>query len=176
MIKKIDEDKKDFPEEEGKDGKSGTGGKSGAIEFQYRDILSGDARDDQLPDSDIRHLLTVHEDIHLDRVNNQKHKRKERDDIKNGRVKAHQNDSLGLRIGGGAGGGGSASPYKSHPLSNHVQFSGATDRKVTGVPSDNLSETNDKNKNDLLNELDLRNRHKLKQAPTFNPRPRGPYG
>lgn len=174
MTKKTDDEKKHLPEEEGE---SGQGGKSGAVEFRYRDILSGDARDDALPDSDIHHLLIVHEDIHKERVDNQKNKRKERDDIKNGRVNAKNYDALGLRIGSGAGGGGGGvSPYKSHPLSNHAQFSGATDRKVTGVPSDSLSETNDKNKNDLLNELDLRNRHTLKQAPKFNPRPRGPYG
>ncbi len=119
----------------------------------------------------------MHEGIHKERVNNQKEKRKERDDIKNGRVKANNYDALGLRIGGGAGGGsGSTSPYKNHPLSNHAQFSGATDRKVTGVPSDSLSETNDKNKNE--NELNLTHQltNRLKQAPKFHPKPRGPYG
>jgi hypothetical protein len=181
MIKKIDEEKKHLPEEEGEggeSGESGQGGKSGAIEFRYRDILSGDTRDDALPDSDIHHLLVVHEGIHLKRVNNQKIERKNREAIKNGLVKAQNYDSLGLRIGGGAGagGGGGTSPYKSHPLSNHAQFSGATDRKVTGVPSDNLSETNDKDKNDLSNELDLRHRLTNAPSPKSAPRPRGPYG
>jgi hypothetical protein len=179
MIKKIDEDEPYLPDEEGGEGESGgssQGGKSGVIEFRYRDILSGEIQD-ALPDTEINHLLVVHEGIHKERVDKQKIERKERDKIKKGLVSAQNYDSLGLRIGGsGSGGGSGSSPYKSHPLSDHAQFSGATDRKVTGVPSDSLSETNDKNKNDLLNELDLRNRLTLQAAPKFHPKPRGPYG
>lgn len=176
MIKKIDEENPHLPDEEGDQGESGQGGISGAVEFRYRDILSEDARDDLLPDSEIHHLLIVHEDIHKQRVDNQKNTRKERDDIKNGRIKSQNYDALGLRVGRGAGGGSGGSAYKTHPLSEHAQFSGATDRKVTGVPSDNLSVTNEKDKNDLLNELDLRLRNRLQAAPKFNPKPRGPYG
>ena len=188
MIEDDNEKKKKYlHDEEGDDGRgegghgedeSGSGGKTGAIEFRYRDILSSDARDDVLPESETRRLLVVFEDDHKERVDKQKRTRKERDDIKNGRVQAKNYDALGLRIGGGAGGGGGVSPYKTHPLSNFAQFSGATDRKVTAVPADSLSETNDDAKNDLINEYDLtlqlQHQHKLQNAPKFNPKPRGP--
>lgn len=148
----------------------GISGRTGEIKFHYRDILSTEPRDDVLTETETHRLLLVHEDIHKERVDKQKATRKERDDIKNGRVNTKNHDGLGLRKGGGEGGGGS--PYKKHPVSNHAQFSGATDRKVTGVPSDNLAETNDDIKQDLLDKLELRLQHK--NAPKFNPRPR-PY-
>jgi hypothetical protein len=157
MIKKIKEENDD----------ASTGGQTGAI--QFRDfLLPSDAPDDVLPETEIRRLLKVHEGKHKSDVDNQKRKRKERDDIKNGRVQAQQYDALGLRRG--SGGGGGASPYKTHPLSNHAQFDGATDRKVTGVPSLNESEVNEADKNDLLNELNLTLQHK--HVPKFNPKPR----
>jgi hypothetical protein len=180
MIEDDDEKKKYLPKEEeeggrGDDegGRGSQGGQTGAVEFRYRDILSTDARDDVLPESEARHLLAVFEDDHKERVDRQKRTRKERDDIKNGRVQANNYDALGLRIGGGGGGGGT-SPYKTHPLSNHAQFSGATDRKVTGVPSDSLAETNDDAKDKLINDYDLtyQHTHKLQNAPKFNPKPR----
>ena len=175
MINKDDEEEKKRLLEDDETGESGETGQTGAIEFRYRDILSTDARDDILPESEIRRLLSVLEQVHKGRVDNQKIERKRRDDLKQGRVQAQSYDALGLRIGGGAGGGGT-SPYKTHPLSEHAQFSGATDRKVTGVPSDSLSETNDDMQNKLREELDLRHRHQLQAAPKFNPKPRGPYG
>ncbi len=176
MINNDDEEEKKRLQEDDESGESGQGGQTGAIEFRYRDILSTDARDDILPESEIRRLLIVLEQLHKGHVDNQKNERKRRDDIKEGRVQAQSYDALGLRIGGRGGGGGGTSPYKTHPLSEHAQFSGATDRKVTGVPSDSLSETNDDIKNKLTAELDLRHRYQLQAAPKFNPKPRGPYG
>lgn len=170
MATKDEEEKKHLAKEEGKsgEGEGGISGQTGEIKFHYRDILSTDPRDDALPEAEIRRLLLVHEDIHKERVDKQKATRKERDDIKNGRVNTKNYDSLGLRKG--AGDSGSVSPYKSHPVSNYAQFSGATDRKVTGVPSDSLAETNDDIKQDLLDKLELRFQHK--NVPKFNPKPR----
>lgn len=175
MTTKDEDEKKrlaELAEEEGEsgEGEGGISGQTGEIKFRYRDILSTEPRDDVLPEAEIRRLLLVHEDIHKERVDKQKATRKERDDIKNGRVNANSYDGLGLRKGGGGGGGNS--PYKQHPVSNHAQFSGATDRKITGVPSDSLAETNDDIKQDLLDKLDLRFQHK--NVPKFNPTPR-PY-
>lgn len=157
MIKKIEEENDD----------ESAGGQAGAIEF-YDFLSPTDILDDALPETEIRRLLKVHEGKHKSDVDNQKRKRKERDDIKNGRVQAQHYDALGLRIGGGGGSG--ASPYKTHPLSNHAQFDGATDRKVTGVPSLNESDVNEADKNELLNELNLTFQHK--HVPKFNPTPR----
>lgn len=173
MAIKDEEEKKrlaELAEEEGAagEGEGGISGQTGEIKFRYRDILSTEPRDDVLPEAEIRRLLLMHEDIHKERVDKQKATRKERDDIKNGRVNAKNYDGLGLRKGDG----GDGSPYKKHPVSNHAQFSGATDRKITGVPSDSLSETNDDIKQDLLDKLELRFQHK--NVPKFNPRPR-PY-
>ncbi len=168
MTKKNQDEKKYLPEESG----DSKGGKTGAVEFHYRDILSTDERDDNLPEAEAKHLLTVQIARHYELVNEQRLKRKERDAIKNGRVNTSSYDALGLRRGGG--GGGDISPYKKHPISDNAQFSGATDRKVTGVPCENNAETNEQNKNDLLNELQLR--HRLTHQPKFNPRPRGPMG
>ncbi|MCD6039674.1 MAG: hypothetical protein K0S27_1074 [Gammaproteobacteria bacterium] len=152
---------------------SGQGGKTGAVEFQYRDILSAGPRDDQLPAEEMDDLLKKHEKIHKEYVDTQKETRKERDAIKQGRTPAaHSYDGLGLGRGGAGGGG--ASPYKSHPISQHAQFSGATDRKVTGVPSDNLAQTNEEEKQELEDKLQLRLRHRNehKNVPKFNPTPR----
>jgi len=162
------DEKKRLAEEEGEsgEGEGGISGQTGEIKFHYRDILSTDPRDDVLPEAEIRRLLIVHEAIHKERVDKQKATRKERDDIKNGRVNAKNYDGLGLRKGGG----GDISPYKKHPVSNYAQFSGATDRKITGVPSDSLAETNDDIKQDLLDKLELRFQHK--NVPKFNPKPR----
>lgn len=155
------------------DDENGGTGTSGEIEFRYRDILSSDLRDDILPDSEIRRLLSVHEDLHKRMVDDQKNERKHRDDIKNGRVETKEYDSLGLRVGQGGGGGGGGYEFKSHPISNHAQFSGATDRKVTGVPSDSNSKTNEGDKNKLVNDLTLTltNDLKLQNAPTYTSTP-----
>jgi hypothetical protein len=171
-----DEDKKwylnaaDEDEEIGGEGKGGKGGKSGEIEFRYHDIFSSEPRDDALPQVEIDRLLRTHIDLHKDRVDKQKATRKERDDIKKGKKHQTGYDALGLRAGGGGGSLG----YKTHPLSNHAQFSGAVDKKVTGVPCDSLAETNDDQKQQLLAELDLRHQHKHVPKHSNTPKPR-PY-
>src|SRR5690242_8149079 len=120
MTTKDEDEKKhlaELAEEEGEsgEGEGGISGQTGEIKFRYRDILSTEPRDDVLPEAEIRRLLLVHEDIHKERVDKQKATRKERDDIKNGRVRVNANsyDGLGLRKGGG----GNVSSYKKHPVS-----------------------------------------------------------
>jgi hypothetical protein len=148
-------------ESEGEGG--GKGGRTGEIAFRYHDVLSSQPRDDVFPEAEIRRLLIVQEELHKQQVDKQKITRKERDDIKKGRVQSKGYDGLGLRKGGS---GGMESVFDSHPtLSKTAQFSGGIDNKVTSVPSDSLAETNDDIKQQLLAQLQLR--FGLRQQPTL---------
>ena len=155
--------------EKTEDDKGGKGGKSGDIEFH---LFTAASRDDALSPTETTRLLRLHEELHKVQVDTQKADRKEREQIKKGQKPLTAGyDALGLRRGAG----GSESAFKTHPISSHAQFSGATDKKVTGVPSDNLAETNDSEKQKLVEELHLRFEHKLKNTPKSSlPKPR-PY-
>jgi hypothetical protein len=139
----------------------GFSGASGEIEFRYKDIYATAPRDDILPDSEIKRLLTVHRDLHKDRVDKQKMTRKERLASKEGRLHHTRDSQHGL----GMGGGGGASNYKKHPISDRAQFSGV-DRQVAAIPTQYEAETN------LELSEKLENRFVLKNAPKFNPKPR----
>ncbi|MCC2666979.1 MAG: hypothetical protein K0S63_895 [Gammaproteobacteria bacterium] len=156
--------------EKNEEDKGGKGGKTGDVEFH---LFIPASRDDTLSPNEMARLLHMHEELHKVQVDTQKATRKEREKIKNNPKSTAGYDSLGLHNGGG---GGTQSVYKTHPLSNHAQFSGATDKKVTGVPSDNLAQTNENEKQELIEKLDLRfqHQHQYKNTPKFSPKPR-PY-
>lgn len=154
--------------EKTEDDKGGKGGKSGDIEFH---LFTPASRDDALSPTETTRLLRMHEELHKVQVDTQKADRKEREQIKKGQKATAGYDALGLR----GGGGGVQSAFQLHPtLSGHPQFDGATDKKVTGVPSDNLAQTNDQEKQELIEKLDLRFQHQHKNTPKFSPKPR-PY-
>jgi len=153
--------KKDSDDDSGEGGKS-----SGEIQFRYKDILSEGPRDDVLSEGEIKRLLLVHQELHKDHVDKQKATRAERKALKEGKTPAFSSQSH--RIGGSSF-GGSASPYKKHPITNKAQFSGI-DSQVSAIPSENNAETNA----DAKEKLENQNRNVLRHAPKFNPKPR-PY-
>jgi hypothetical protein len=151
-------------EEEG----GGTGGQTGEIEFRYQDAMSVAKRDDLLPPGEIKRLLIVHKDVHKLRVDNQKALREQRAVLKEGKYVA---PTVAQQLAAGRGGGRS-SPYKTHRLTQHAQFSGMVDQKMVGIPSENNAETNPEMKDKLENRLELGN--KLTARPQFHPKPRPP--
>jgi len=130
---------KGFPFEEEEDDNSGdVGGKTGEVNFRYRDAMSTAPRDDDLSPAEIKHLLAVNESGVLDRVARQRDTIKEREKQKNNPT-LHQERGVSLR---GGGGGGSASSSPPHPLlSTKPQWTGA-DPQTTPLPTENKSEAN----------------------------------
>jgi len=159
--------------DEGEQGSSG--GQGGDIEFRYVDPLTGPKRDDLLAPAEVKRLLHVHKDTHKMRVDSQKNLRKERAAVKEGRyvasmeAKIHQGYGLG-------GGSNQSSQFKSgHPLERTAQYSGLTERKVNGLPSNKDMVTNE----ETQQKLEERNELKLSNMPKFNrppPRPKFPGG
>jgi hypothetical protein len=148
------------------DGGTEAGGKTGAIEFRYKDPLLGPARDDLLAPQEINRLLIVHQDVHKEHVRKQQQTREDRLALKEGRQSILQQ-----RARQGLGGGGSGiSRFKKHPISDKAQFSGIVDKKVIGVPSE--AETNA----ELQDKLENKYQNKYVNTPKFNPRPRFPGG
>ncbi|MDR3491282.1 MAG: hypothetical protein P4M12_04460 [Gammaproteobacteria bacterium] len=157
--------KKKFPEQE--EDESGRGGKSGEIEFRYKDAFTGPTRDDLLPPNEIKRLMIVHKDTHKMRVDKQKQLREERVALKEG--KYIPNNERVYQKGFGASSGGSSSRYKKHPISDKAYFSGK-DKQVVGVPTLTESNTNEDLKEALENKLE----NKYQNVPKFNPKPRYP--
>lgn len=149
----------------GDEDEGGQGGQTGAIQFRYQDPFAEKKRDDALPPSEIKRLLTIHNELHKERVDKQKLTRKDRKALKEGKLTATAQYQQNLRQGRG-GSGGFASRFKSHPISNKAQFSGI-DRQVVAIPSENKAETNEEQRNELENRLLNRMRH----TPKFNPKP-----
>lgn len=141
------------------DDESGSGGKSGQIEF--RDFIgTGEQRDDLLSYDEKKRLLAAHSNTHEGRVKKQKELRDERRQVKEGKVsrKAYYE---GLAA--------NQSRYPAHPvLRDKAQFSGI-DKQTTAIPNDSLTNTNDENKNELENSYRLR--FAPQAAPKFNPKP-----
>jgi hypothetical protein len=148
-------------EDDDQDGEGGLGGATGEIGFRYKDAMSIGPRDDALPPTEIKRLLAIHKEIHKSYVDKQKQARKERRSIKG------QQERLKRRAGLGLGTGGGSSRFKAHPISNKAQFSGI-DRQVIGLPTENMENTNEAQRNELENRNELR----LQNAPRFNPKPR----
>ncbi len=160
--------KSPFYDEEEDEGK-GSGGKSGEIEFKYKDAFSGPTRDDLLPPNEMKRLMVVHKDTHKLRVDKQKQVREERLALKEG--KYVPNNEKSYQKGLGSSGGRGSSPYKKHPISDKAYFSGM-DKQVVGVPTLNESNTN----SDLKDALENRFENKYQNTPKFNPKPRYPGG
>jgi|SRR5579872_4551126 len=150
-------------EEDSQDGKSGSsGGVAGEVRFRYKDAMST-----ELSASEIKRLLKVHDEIHLENVKKQKTTRKDRKAVKEGRQTLTA--SNGLRSGYGAG---KSSPYQKHPILNSkAQFNGA-DRQMTPRPDENMAETNNDKRpenrleNQLKNRLKNENRNELRNRYT----------
>lgn len=155
------EKKDQFKQIDSSDDESGSGGKSGHIEF--RDFLSGPGslRDDQLPIDEQKRLLSVHNTTHEGRVKKQKELREQRKALKEGKIPL-RDYRQGLQAG-------MSSQYKVHPtLADKAQFSGV-DRQINSLPNENIAETNEANRNELENQYRLR--HQPEAAPKFNPKP-----
>jgi hypothetical protein len=140
------------------------GGKTGKVAVRIATGVGGLRRDDLLSPAEMKHLQQVHDNLHKARVDKQKSTRDQRAAIKEGRYTAAMDPRY--RQGLGSGGGG-ASHYKKHPISDKAQFSGI-DKQVVGVPSLNEAETNAELKDKLENRLE----NKYRNTPQFNPRPR----
>ena len=160
LKKKIVIDEQDSEDESGQ-GTTG-GGASGQIEF--KDFLANAAnlRDDLLPADEKRRLLSVHQDAHELNVQKQKDIREQRQAVKDGKIslQTFQNGLMGA---------GMNAQYKTNPvLANKAQFSGI-DRQVNALPTENIADTNDANRNELENQYRLR--YAPESAPRFNPKP-----
>ncbi len=153
----------DINQEDEDEGKGG-GGESGGIESRYRDPSSTEQRDDILSPAELKRRLAVHKDVHKSRVDKQKATRKERKEAKEGPV----NLTSRKAYTGGMGAGGAYSQYKTHPIA--IKFSGIRDQKISAVPSENIAETNQEQKQELENKNE--NKLRLNYQPGFNPKPR----
>lgn len=151
-------DKRKFDHEDESDsGSQGSGSQGSGQEFH--DFLNSNeqSRDDQLSAHDKRIKLGEHNSSQEGRVKNQKDKRDQYKDLRNGKTPLE--DFRAQRNGTGA-----YAKYKPNPiLMNAAQFSGENNT----LPNNEI-DTN----NDDKHELRLRNR--LEAAPRFNPqlRPR----
>lgn len=150
-------------------GQTGRGGSAGEIEFRYKDIYSSEPRDDLLSQDDAKRLLSQHAHLHKDYVTKQRNLRKERKARKEG---PESLTKLSRGMGDYQMGGHQVSNYKTHPITQKAQFSGATDQKVVNVASLNDANTNEENKKQLENQY--QNQLRMTNAPKFNPKPR-PY-
>ncbi len=146
----------------------GSGGKSGEIEFRYKDIFSGPNRDDLLPPQEIKRLLVVHKETHKMRVDKQRQAREERAALKEGKYVPSLESKYQQGMSSGPGG---SSKFKKHPISDRAQFSGI-DKQVVGIPSLNEAKTNEELRDALENRLE----NKYLNQPKFNPKPRYPGG
>lgn len=140
---------------------SGKGGKSGQVEFREFIASGENLRDDLLSDNDKKRLLSIHKDSQLDKVKKQKELRDVRQAIKDGRVPLQSYRQGMMEAAMNAG-------YKAHPLSNSAQWSGR-DRQVTELPSENLADTNPKDRDELQLQFRLTHQPDLVNAPKYTP-------
>lgn len=147
------------PRDEDED-ESGSGTKSGSLDF--KDFLGSDqySRDDLLSSEDIKRLLSAHQDMNAANVQKQKEKKDQYKALKEGKVGLDQFRREAH---------GAQSSYQAHPaLADKAQFSG-TDSQVQVLPSEHTAETNEADANRLDNEYQLR--YSLQNTPKFNPKP-----
>lgn len=155
---------KQSPDQGDDSGRTGSGGQGGQIQFRDFTTTSANFRDDAMPFEMQKQLLSQHKDIHEAKVKQQKEKRDQYNDLKNGKTDLHSYRQ-------GLMGSGMQSQYKINPvLADKAQFSGI-DRQVNALPTENVAETNEANRDELQNELKLR--LSLQPNPTFNPKPSG---
>ena len=104
----------------------------------------------------------MHKDVHALEVKKQKALQEERKALKEGKINL-QTYRQGLQ------GGGMHSQYKVNPiLANKAQFSGI-DRQVNALPTENIAETNEGQRNELEHEYRLRFAPSM--TPSFHPKP-----
>jgi len=154
-------------EDEGESGQTGTGSSGGSgSQIAFRDFIGANdhLRDDTLPPSEKKRLLSVHKDTHELRVKKQKETRDIRKALKDGKLPLRAfRESMGL------GNAGMRSAYKANPaLKDKAQFSGI-DRQENMLPSENMAATNEEKRDELQNRL--QNRLENTPKPGFNPRP-----
>lgn len=159
----IDSDREDGGSETG----TGSGGQGGKIEFHDFLATGANLRDDTLPFEERKRLLSNHKDIHELKVKQQKDKRQQYKDLKDGKMLLKT-----FREGLGALASGIRSQFKANPiLKDKAQFSGI-DKQVNPSPLENQADTNPEQRNELQNELQYRLGFQPK--PAFNPKPHGP--
>lgn len=148
-------DNKELPKDG--DDSSGQGGK-----IEFHDFVTGPVslRDDQLPADELRRLLSIHKDASEDRIKKQKELRDLRKEQKEGN-KLRQTGQ-GLSSGMGA-------QYPQHPILSD-KFRGA-DPTVNPNPSENISQTNEANRNELQHKYQLTHQPQLRPGQQFNPKP-----
>lgn len=158
------------------DDESGTGSSSGdqTGKVKFRNFIGtgGENRDDLLSADEKRHLLMLHQDLSEAKIKQQKEKRQQYQDLKNGKTTLrHFRDGLVNA--------GKQAFYRVFPaLANKAQFSGSTDSKVTPNPDQFIAETNQDKRNELKYQPQLTPQNQLRPnyMPKFDPRPRGPGG
>jgi hypothetical protein len=146
-------------------GTTGSGGQGGKIEFHDFLATGANVRDDLLSFEEKKHLIATHKDVHELKVKQQKEKRDQYKNLKEGKVTL-KSFREGLMASG------VNAQFKANPiLARSAQFSGI-DRQVNQLPTENLAETNQEKRDELLNELKYRLGYQ--PAPAFNPKPHGP--
>lgn len=143
----------------GDSGKGGKGGSSGQIAFVDFIGTGGESRDDLLSPDAIKRLLTTHQDANETRVKKQKEQRELLAEVKANKTP--------LSVYREARQGG-ASQYRAHSiLANAAQFSGITDKKVSGLPTEFASDTNnaEQKKEQLLYQKQFQHEFVPKSAP-----------
>lgn len=142
-------------DEEGEAGESG-GGQTGEIAYRQFIGTGGENRDDLLTGTEKKQLMLEHESAHKGVVKKQKDERDKITDLREGKT-----SYAAYKQGRGIGAGNDQ--YKNHPtLSNSPQYSGA---EVNALPNDDLSNTNQEQREEL------RYRNQLVNRPRFNPQP-----
>ncbi len=164
-------------DEEGGTSTGRSGGSSGEVLFHFETFV--EKRDDLLSFEEIKRLRLVEKGLHKEITNKQKLIIKERDAAKKG-IKPHQNNVNANQFGGNDFG----SNFKTHPISNTAQFSGA-EKQVVGVPNLGKIQTNERDQKKLVDEfthqLTLKNKNTKEMGheyvPTSRPRPKPtPFG
>lgn len=138
-----------FEEEDDDDG---SGGQSGSIEF-HDFIGTGESARDKLPQREKDRILNEHDIVSKDHVEKQETKRKQYEDLKNGkRSLAEHRQERAMREG-----------FQNHPLFvNDPRKSGLIDDNMNPVPSDNTNEANPEDRHELQLQLQQQLQNQLR--------------
>lgn len=146
---------------------SGSG--SQGTRIQFTDFVGSGVpkRDDQLPPDEKRRLLSQHRDSHEISVKKQKDRRDHYKALKEGKASYQISQQYGMTGSSIAMDNG----YKSHPLSQTVQFGSGTDNQLNPVPTEFNAQTNENDQHELTHEYQLKHQPQYAPGPTFNPKP-----
>jgi hypothetical protein len=147
-------------ENEDDDGRTGSSGSGGKVEF--RTFIGNErGRDDLLPPDERKRLLAVHDTLNKESVKKQKARFDEYQRLKDGKTSLQEFRHAASQ----------EYPFKPHTiLSKEAQFGGSSDRQVSNLPNENNADTN-KDKKELRYENRLENRPKYANAPSLAPTP-----